>query len=163
MAARRKVRFGAWIRGPYLRVRLVCVLVLLALGLVRWCGSAAAAGGYNHTEILNAIRMTESSGRASPPDGDGGRAIGPYQIHKPYWIDSRIPGRYQQCRQREYAERVVRAYMRRYVAEAWQNRDAEVIARTHNGGPNGGRKTATQGYWRRVKRWLGKLPRQPES
>lgn len=116
--------------------------------------------GDKNRAVLNAIRMVESGGRESPPDGDGGRAIGPYQIHQIYWRDAvafepeLANGSYQDCRDREYAEAVVRAYMRRWVPSAWRNGDAEVIARTHNGGPNGASKRATDGYWEKVKKHL---------
>lgn len=108
-------------------------------------------GPYSHRQILDAIHMVESSGRADPPDGDGGRAIGPYQIHRRYWEDSGVAGTYQDCRRQKYAERVVEAYMRRWVPGEWRWRDAEVIARVHNGGPRGMDKQATEPYWRRVE------------
>ncbi|MFO1053802.1 MAG: hypothetical protein U1F36_16420 [Planctomycetota bacterium] len=111
-------------------------------------------------EILDAIRAVESGGRADPPDGDGGLAIGPYQIHRVYWQDAMaadpsLGGRYEDCRTRDYAERVIASYMRRYVPDAWARGDAEVIARTHNGGPEGAAKPATDRYWGRV---LAALP-----
>ncbi|MGE3175779.1 MAG: hypothetical protein AB7O97_24360 [Planctomycetota bacterium] len=109
--------------------------------------------------ILDAIRQVESSGRLFPPDGDGGRAIGPYQIHYAYWLDAvasepSIGGDYQDCRDLVYAERVVAAYMRRWALAAWTRGDAETIARVHNGGPRGARIEATRPYWDRVRRHL---------
>ncbi len=149
------------IRGPYLRTRMGVMAVLCILVLSPWFGSADP--DYTRKEILEAIWMTETSGRLRPPDGDGGRAIGPFQIHKIYWIDSAQPGEYQDCRRRAYAERVVEAYMLRYVPEAWMAGDAEIIARTHNGGPRGRFKRATDRYWERVSKWLQKLPRQAKA
>jgi hypothetical protein len=114
-------------------------------------------------DVLDAIRFVESSGREVVPDGDGGKAIGPFQIHRIYWLDAvhaepqlgpAAGFDYQHCRDRRYAERVVAAYMRRHVPGAWARGDAEVIARTHNGGPRGAQKSATDGYWRRVQRAL---------
>lgn len=107
-------------------------------------------------EILDAIRTVESGNRDDVPDGDDGRAIGPYQIHEVYWRDAvaaepSLGGNYQDCRQRDYAERVVAAYMRRWAPEAWDRGDAEVIARIHNGGPRGAALAATVGYWQRVR------------
>lgn len=110
--------------------------------------------------ILDAIRQVESSGRDDVPDGDGGRAIGPYQIHEVYWRDavahdpSLAPAGYQACRRRDYAERVVRAYMQRWVPQAWRHGDPEIVARTHNGGPRGSEKDSTLRYWARVAEWL---------
>lgn len=111
-------------------------------------------------DILDAIREVESGGREQPPDGDQGQAIGPFQIHRAYWVDAvasepSLGGVYDDCRKRAYAEKVVAAYMRLYARRAWDRGRAEVIARIHNGGPRGDRIAATLGYWRRV---LRKLP-----
>ena len=144
---------------------------LLALALAS--PAAAGAGGrYSERQILDAIRQVESGGRDDCPDGDAGRSIGPYQIQKPYWQDATaydpslsLDGTYQDCRKRGYAEKVIRAYMRRYVSAAWKRLDegaaeigdAEIIARTHNGGPRGAKKkSATEAYWMRVKAQLQK-------
>ncbi|MCB9879188.1 MAG: hypothetical protein H6835_16455 [Planctomycetes bacterium] len=110
-------------------------------------------------EILDAIRQVECGGGDVAPDGDGGAAIGPYQIHRAYWSDAvqvapELGGCYEDCRDRAYAERIVAAYMTRYCRSAWQSGDAETVARIHNGGPKGCRKQATIGYWQRVQRHL---------
>lgn len=110
-------------------------------------------------DILDAIRHVESGGMDHPPDGDGGRAIGPYQIHFVYWLDAKggdpsLGGSYEDCRDRAYAEKVITAYMLRYAPEAWEGGDAQTIARVHNGGPTGPTKDATLGYWRRVRQRL---------
>ncbi|MEZ5962621.1 MAG: hypothetical protein R3F56_02130 [Planctomycetota bacterium] len=116
-----------------------------------------------HRAILDAIRQVESGDRDDVPDGDAGLAIGPYQIHRVYWLDAvkhdprlgpEFGHDYQDCRARAYAERVIEAYMRRWVPEAWRSAHAETIARTHNGGPKGARSTATDRYWERVRRRL---------
>lgn len=135
-------------------------LLLVAVGvtaLLAWPGAAAG----RHRAVLDAILMVESGGRDDCPDGDGGKAIGPYQIHRVYWEDAvrHAPelGRghdYQDCRKRAYAERVITAYMQKWVPEAWRRVDAEVIARTHNGGPQGAKSNKTDGYWQRVQRRL---------
>jgi hypothetical protein len=114
---------------------------------------------WDRRAILYAIRMVESGGRDDVTDGDGGRAIGPYQIHEVYWRDAlahdpSLGGDYQDCRGRAYAERVLAAYMAKYCADAWQRGEAQTIARVHNGGPLGAQKTATRGYWLRVRAYL---------
>jgi|SRR5688572_18059453 len=107
--------------------------------------------------LLDAIRLVESDGH---PDGgrgatgDGGRAIGPFQIHRAYFLDARLAGRYEDCRDPDYARRVVLAYWRRWCPEALERRDFEVLARVHNGGPNGARKADTLRYWRKVEQRL---------
>jgi hypothetical protein len=112
--------------------------------------------GFTHRQILDGIRLVESGGRDDCPDGDGGRAIGPFQIWRVYWqdaleFDPSIGGAYQDCRSRAYAEKVVAAYMRRHVPGAWRRRVAEVIVRTHNGGPHGSSALETRDYWLKVR------------
>ncbi len=116
---------------------------------------------YSQGDILEALVMIESGGRADPPDGDGGRAIGPLQIHEIYWTDAvlhdpELGGTYQDCRDLTYAERVVHAYMSRWAPAAWRDGDAEIIARVHNGGPTGPQKAATLPYWRKVRAYLAR-------
>ncbi len=119
---------------------------------------------HTEREILDAIRFVETSDQENPPDGDGGMSIGPYQIGWSYWADATqfdpdIGGEYEDCRRRDYAEQVIDAYMRRYAATAWKVRDAESIARTHNGGPRGPELESTDRYWEKVKRRLATAPR----
>jgi hypothetical protein len=135
--------------------------VMLTLGVVAVSGSSASPPlTASRAQILDAIRAVESRGLDPTPDGDGGRAIGPYQIAAPYWMDaaeqdlSLFEGEWFDCRDREYAERVIGAYMERYCPEAWAAGDAEIIARTHNGGPRGPMRCSTLDYWGRVKALL---------
>ena len=83
--------------------------------------------------------------------GDGGRAIGPYQVHRAHWMDARLPGRFEDCRDPQYARREVLAYWKRWCPVALESCDAEVLARVHNGGPDGARERCTRAYWGRVK------------
>ncbi len=105
-------------------------------------------------ELLQAIRLVETGGcedGGRNAIGDGGRAIGPYQIHRPYWQDSRRAGRYQDCRDPEYSRRVVLAYWARWCPAALERTDAEVLARVHNGGPRGVEKASTRLFWTKVR------------
>lgn len=119
--------------------------------------AAAASEAWQLDELLEAIRVVETGGlkdggrRAT---GDGGRAIGPYQIHRPYWEDSRIPGRHDDCRDPVYARRVVLAYWKRYASKALETLDVQALARVHNGGPDGARQDCTLAFWRKVERAL---------
>lgn len=120
------------------------------------------AGAHRHRPLLNAIWMVEASGRLHPPDGDGGRSIGPYQISRAYWQDAvafapEIGGRYEDCRNKAYAERVMLAYWQRYVPDG----SDEYRARVHNGGPVGYRKAATEAYWQKVQRELAQQGEPP--
>lgn len=157
---RRPLRIPDWARVwrhrlPRGRVAAAIVAAALLLLLSFWFGGAGR-DTWPRAQILDAIRFVESSHRDDVPDGDGGLAIGPYQIHRVYWQDAcdfepELGGDYQDCRRRDYAERVIDAYMRRWVPGAWRAGDGEVIARVHNGGPRGDLNPATLGYWQRVR------------
>lgn len=114
--------------------------------------SAVSQSPQSDVRLLDAVRFVESGNQVSPPDGDGGRAIGPYQIWRVYWQDSGVPGRYEDCRDRAYAEKVVRAYWHRYCPRGTD----EQKARIHNGGPKGDHNPRTMQYWRKVQRAMGK-------
>lgn len=105
-------------------------------------------------KLLFAIVLVETGNHAVINRHDHGVAIGPMQIHRCFWLDSRVPGRWRDCMSLAYSERVAVAYWRRYVPLALRRRDAEVLARTFNGGPRGADNPRTLGYWFRVKRVL---------
>lgn len=108
-------------------------------------------------EIFSALRQVETGGSKSGGRrsvGDGGKAIGPLQIHRAYWQDSGVPGRFEDCREFPYARKVALAYWRRYCPKALEALDAETLARVHNGGPKGDRKENTKVFWRKVEREL---------
>ena len=101
--------------------------------------------------LLDAIRQVESGGDCTLI-GDGGKAIGPYQIHREYWrdaveFDKTLGGTYQDCKREDYARRVVRAYLKRYG----KGKTDDQMARIHNGGPSGHLKAATYKYLRKIK------------
>lgn len=98
-----------------------------------------------------ALHLVETSGRTGPIIGDGGKALGPLQIHRDYHADSRVAGDYSRVADLDYSKRVATAYLRRYAPTAWAAGDVETLARIHNGGPRGHLKTATKGYGLRVK------------
>ena len=90
------------------------------------------------------LHTVESGGAVGPIRGDNGAALGPLQIHRGYWADSRVPGRYQDCANLAYSRRVVSAYLQRYAKAAWDKGDrnsCDLLARVHNGGPNALRAT----------------------
>jgi hypothetical protein len=99
-----------------------------------------------------ALHLVETSGRTGPILGDGGRALGPLQIHRNYHKDSKIAGDYSLCSDLAYSRRVVSAYLKHYAPTAWRNGDVHTLARVHNGGPNGARKRATLIYAAKVRR-----------
>ena len=135
-------------------IRSIIISVLIT-------SSANAITDKELDKVLDAIRIVESNNN---PDavGDNGNAIGVYQIWKSYWKDaterSDISGKYLDCYNANYADRIVRAYMDRYATEKRLGRTVtqEDIARIHNGGPNGYKKDATIKYWEKVKKELNR-------
>lgn len=131
---------------------IVCVWACVCVCALA-CARAGAEPPKSLTpDLLNAIRQVESGGNDNAV-GDKGKAIGPYQIHRVYWqdaveYDKTLGGTYADCYDPTYARRVVIAYLSRYAPK---NATAEDLARIHNGGPRGHKKTATVKYWNKVK------------
>lgn len=115
----------------------------------------------NWALILAALVAVESSG---DPDaiGDNGLAFGCLQLHAAYVQDAaEFAGetwKHEDAFNPATAEQIARAYMARYATEKRLGRSPtyEDIARIHNGGPNGFKKAATDGYWLKVKKELAK-------
>jgi len=99
---------------------------------------------------LRVIRLAESDGRARVPDGDGGRAVGPYQHHRIYVEHvNRMWGRAyvwpRDSRNPEIAREITRLYL---LGVAGPGATLQKYCRIHNGGPRGARNPATLRYWR---------------
>lgn len=114
--------------------------------------------------LLDAICMVESGGKNLV--GDGGKAIGPFQIHKCYWqdavdFDKSIGGSYKDCGDRAYAEKIVVAYLNRYAPKCATN---EELARMHNGGCAILKRKGTKAwdnttkYWNKVEKQINVNP-----
>lgn len=144
-------------------------MIALALMLGLLCAAPApapAAAPWTLDEIFAALREVESG--ASPDEGrqargDGGEALGPFQIHRAYWRDARVGGAYEECGDAAYSRRVITAYWRRWCPRALDALDVETLARVHNGGPRGAGKQGTLAYWRRVERALERRRARPPS
>jgi hypothetical protein len=101
--------------------------------------------------LLDAMYAVESTSGKNLV-GDGGKAIGPYQIWREYWQDAvehdpSIGGSYRDCMDKAYSERIIRAYWARYAPKG---ATVEQLARIHNGGPKGHRLSGTLKYWRKI-------------
>jgi hypothetical protein len=120
------------------------ILALLAL--------ASASHAAPPESFWLALHQVETSGRHGAILGDNGKSLGPLQISRAYHADSRVAGSYEQVTDLAYARRVATAYFKRYAPAAWQAGDVATLARIHNGGPTGHRKTATLGYADKVRR-----------
>lgn len=112
---------------------------------------------YTVDQLLDAMYTVEST-RGRILVGDEGKAIGPYQIWKAYWQDAvewdkTIGGEYKDCMNKAYAEKIVRAYWKRYAPKS---ATIEQLARIHNGGPRGHLNANTIKYWNKIKKELNK-------
>jgi len=105
-------------------------------------------------KIILALIAIETGGGIKP--GDGGRAIGPLQIHKIYVDDvNRILGhrryRYEDRESKKLSIQMTGVYLSHYGArykdQTGLEPSHEVLARIHNGGPNGWKKVSTLKYW----------------
>jgi hypothetical protein len=105
------------------------------------------------SNLISALIVVESGGN-DLAIGDGGRALGPLQIHRAVVVDvNRITGsnyRWEAMTNRVQARAVCEAYLKHWG----KGKTTEEQARIWNGGPNGGRKQATEGYWRKVQKHL---------
>ena len=146
-----------------IEVALPVLSVCLALIALAMTGSYASKKEkeleQRRANALDVIELLESGGvdwRAAP----GGEYVGPYQISEAYLEDARnadpdLAGMpLSACSSPELSRRVVAAYMRRWVPEAWASGDQEAILRTHFGGPRGAEKETTLPYWERGRNLL---------
>lgn len=115
---------------------------------------AATAHAAPPESFWRALHLVETSGRHGAILGDNGRSLGPLQISRAYFTDSRVGGTYEQVIDLGFARKVVSAYLQRYAPKAWAAGDVVTLARIHNGGPAGARKTATVSYGQKVARLL---------
>lgn len=110
--------------------------------------------GATFDEFATAIHQVETGGRKGAILGDNGKALGPLQIHYSYFVDSGTLGEYKDCANYDFSVRVMRNYLKRYAPKALDNRNWEICARTHNGGPRGVKIAQTKKYWEKVKKHL---------
>ena len=132
----------------------VIKLAVLSL-LVMVAATAPRAALTRYAKLLEAIRQVESHGNPNLV-GDNGKAIGSFQIWRTYWQDAvehdkTIGGKYEDCKNDEYAKRIVLAYWDRYAPK---NATNEQLARIHNGGPQGWKNSNTIKYWNKIKKEL---------
>jgi hypothetical protein len=121
--------------------------------------TATAASAQVSDRLLNAIEQVESHGNASAI-GDQGRALGSMQIWQCVVTDAnRIAGtnyKHADAFDREKARTMARAYLNYYGRRIGHAPTDQDYARIWNGGPSGHKKTATLGYWAKIKKELTK-------
>ena len=112
-------------------------------------------------KLLDAICDIESHGN-SQAVGDSGKAVGVYQIHKIYVDDvnsfSKTQYTYEDRKDKTKSRAMVKAYLEHYgkvyEKKTGETANNEVLARIHNGGPNGYKKDATKKYWNKIEKEL---------
>jgi len=112
-------------------------------------------------KLIRAIHSVETGNRFGAIKGDGGKALGPLQIHYSYWLDATefdktIGGSYSDCADYQYSCRVATAYLNRYGAKYIKSNDFEKLSRIHNGGPTGYKRASTMEYWKKIQARLDK-------
>lgn len=114
----------------------------------------------NWSTVLFIIAMVESGANSNVPDGDGGLAVGMYQIHQSYIDDvNRVYGttyNHEDMRTRGKAEDVVIKYLNywgsRYQLNTGKVPQVEDYCRMHNGGCHFYKKRhKTDEYWRKCR------------
>ena len=119
--------------------------------------------------FLKALALVESGGNPQAV-GDGGASWGMYQLQAAYVQDASewglsngvidTPFDHSDAFNPKRAETIIYCYLKRYATPKRLGRQPtmEDLARIHNGGPNGYRKTeATQPHWNKVKINLARL------
>lgn len=115
----------------------------------------SANKAYSLEDVYRAIKLVETGkGTGINVIGDNGKSYGPYQISKAYFIDSGVKGTWEQClTDKAFSEKVMLQYWKRYVPDALDPINPEILARIHNLGPNWKNKQQLGNiYWNKVKR-----------
>jgi hypothetical protein len=125
-------------------------LIVLTLAWFAAASAPAATVDPNDVErLLDAIARIESHCDPNAV-GDGGRALGAYQIHRLYWEDGTgllgVDWPHGDAADPKKARRVVKAYVLHYG----KGKSLLDMARIHNGGPHGHEKEATLCYARKI-------------
>ena len=111
----------------------------------------------NLMALIMVIIQVESSGNDLAV-GDDGLAFGCLQMHSAYVRDASEYAQkdwvHEDAFDRETSINIFIAYMSRYATEERLGRAVTIedIARIHNGGPNGWKKSATEAYWKKVRK-----------
>jgi hypothetical protein len=139
-----------------MKLPALCLAVLVPAWLAAASVQAAAVDPGDMERLLDAIARIES--RSDPNAvGDGGRALGAYQIHRVYWEDGtkllRVDWPHRDAADPKKARRVVKAYLLHYG----KGKSLLDMARIHNGGPCGYKRKATLCYARKILA-AGSLP-----
>lgn len=118
-------------------------------------GLSAGGRGDELDRTIEAIRQVESAGN-NHAVGDGGKALGAWQIHRAYWGEGTavlgVDWPYSDARDARKARLVVRAYLTRWQRARKYPATPETWARLHVGGPQGPKRESSAPYWVKVKK-----------
>jgi hypothetical protein len=132
-----------------MKLPALCLVVLMPAWVAAASASAAAVEPNDFERLLDAIVCIESHCDPNAV-GDGGRALGAYQIHRAYWQDGTelvgVDWPHRDAADPKKARRVVKAYLLHYG----RGKSLLEMARIHNGGPHGDKKKATLPYARKI-------------
>ena len=133
-----------------MKLPALCLVVLMPAWVAAASARAAAVDPNDIERLLDAIARIES--RCDPNAvGDGGRALGTYQIHRVYWEDGTkllgVDWRHRDATNPKKARCVVKAYLLHYG----NGKSLLEMARIHNGGPYGYGKKAALPYARKIQ------------
>jgi hypothetical protein len=132
-----------------MKLPAVCLVVLALAWFAAVSAQAAAVDPNDIERLLDAIARIESHCDPNAV-GDGGRALGAYQIHRVYWEEGTgllgVDWPHRDATDPKKARRVVKAYLLHYG----KGRSLLEMARIHNGGPHGHEKEATLRYARKI-------------
>ncbi len=148
-----------------MKLPVFCMVVLMPAWFAVASAQAAAVGPNDIERLLDAIARIESHCDPNAV-GDGGRALGVYQIHRIYWEDGTeflgVDWPHRDAADPQKARRMVKAYLLHYG----KGRSLLERARIHNGGPRGHEKEATLCYARKIladRSLSSDIPTQPSS
>ena len=132
-----------------MKLPALCLVVLVPAWFAVASTQAAAVDPNGIERLLDAIARIESHGDPNAV-GDGGRALGVYQIHRAYWEEGTellgVDWPHRDATDPKKARRVVKAYLLHYG----RGKSLLEMARIHNGGPHGHEKEATLPYARKI-------------
>ena len=139
-----------------MKLPVLCLVVFMPAWFAAASAQAAAVAPNDIERLLDTIAHIESHCDPNAV-GDGGRALGAYQIHHAYWEDGTtilgVDWPHRDAADPKKARRVVKAYLLHYG----KGKSLLDMARIHNGGPRGCTKKTTLRYAQKILA-TGRLP-----
>ncbi len=132
-----------------MKLQTMWLVVLVPAWFAVTSAQAAAVDPNDIERLLDAIARIESHCDPNAV-GDGGRALGAYQIHRLYWQEGAellgVDWPHRDAADPKKARRVVKAYLLHYG----KGKGLVEMARIHNGGPRGCEMKGTLPYVRKI-------------